>query len=90
MTTTQCPTCLARWTGALDEVLRCQHRCPTCCPRSDETDPFIRACANVAAEHERFKALGWTTYPVHSDSMRAIAAAYYATKPEARGFWRSL
>lgn len=37
---------------------------------------LARACANVAAEHERFKTLGWPVYPVHADSMRAIASAH--------------
>ncbi len=35
-----------------------------------------RACANLAAQHERFKAQGFHIHPVHPDSLRNISAAY--------------
>lgn len=54
---------------------------------SPEQTAFVRAVANIAAQYERGKARSPFVYHVHPDSMRAIAALYYAAKPEARGFW---
>lgn len=39
---------------------------------------LLRAVANVAAQHERFKAISPPVYIVNPQSMRAIASAYAA------------
>jgi hypothetical protein len=39
---------------------------------------LLKACANLAAQHERFKELDPLVYFVHPNSLKAIAAAYKA------------
>ncbi len=39
---------------------------------------LMRACANVAAQHERFKSQDLFVHHVHPSSLKAIAAAYRA------------
>ncbi len=37
---------------------------------------LLRACANLAAQHERFRGEGRLIHHVHPDSLKTLAAAY--------------